>query len=164
MRIGLIADPHGFLGDDARRELAGCERILHAGDVGEGVLQPLAAIAPLTAVRGNNDTEGEASLLPEAAFIELGGLRIALVHRLVDAPRPPWDVLVFGHCHKQHAYEQQGRLWVNPGAAGRRGFHRSRSVALLELAGARPEVTFIDLGLRSAARPGRGDRTSELVR
>lgn len=151
MRIGLIADTHGYLGEDARAALTGCDRILHAGDVGEGVLEALADHAPLTAVRGNNDLEGEAAQLPEVAFIEVDGVRIALVHRLVDAPLAPWDVLVFGHCHKQHAYEQDGRLFVNPGAAGRRGFHRTRSVALVEFVGAKPSVTFIDLGPRNAA-------------
>jgi uncharacterized protein len=150
MRIGLVADTHGYLGDDVCAALAGCERILHAGDVGDNVLERLAAIAPLTAVRGNNDTDGETALLPEVAFVEAAGVRIAVVHRLVDAPPPPWDVLVFGHCHKQHAYEHDGRLLANPGAAGNRGFHRTRSIALLDLGGSKPEVTFIDFGPRTA--------------
>lgn len=150
MRIGLIADTHGFLGDDAAAALAGTGHILHAGDVGEGVLARLGELAPLTAVRGNNDTRGEASLLPDVAFLDVAGVRIALVHRLVDAPPPPWDILVFGHCHKQHDDRVDGRRYLNPGAAGRRGFHRTRSVALLHVRGADARVEFVELGLRSA--------------
>lgn len=151
--IGLIADTHGFIGGDALAALAGCGHILHAGDIGEGVLQPLAALAPVTAVRGNNDLDGEPAALPEVAFIDLAGHRVAIVHRLIDAPRDGFDVLVFGHCHRQHADFRGSRLFVNPGAAGRRGFHQRRSVGLMELrAGEPPTVEFVDLGARSEAR------------
>jgi putative phosphoesterase len=154
MRIGLIADTHGYLGADALAALAGCDRIVHAGDIGDGVLEPLARVAPLTAVRGNNDTAGEAAALPEVVFFEAAARRVAVVHRLADAPpEADWDILVFGHCHRQHADERDGRLLLNPGAEGRRGFHRARSVALLDLAIEAPPVArFIDLGTRSAAR------------
>jgi putative phosphoesterase len=154
--IGLIADTHGFIGDDALAAFATCDHILHAGDVGDGVLAPLAAVAPLTAVRGNNDLAGEAAALPEVAFVDLAGHRIALVHRLIDAPADGFDLLVFGHCHRQHDYTAGAACFVNPGAAGRRGFHATRSVALLELRpGAEPAVRFIDLGARGRRLPQR---------
>lgn len=153
MRIGLVADTHGFLGPDVLAALQGCEHILHAGDIGPGVIEPLARIAPLTAVRGNNDTAGLESTLPEFERVELAGCTVAVVHRRSDAPPSDWDLLVFGHCHRRHAYWEAGRLLLNPGAAGRRGFHRERSVAILELLPGRPAaVEFVDLGLRSAAR------------
>lgn len=157
MRIGLIADTHGYLGEEAIAALRGCERIVHAGDIGPGVLGRLAEIALVTAVRGNNDTSGAESELPATVIADFGGVRLAVVHRLVDAPPLPWEMLIFGHSHRRHLEWRGGRLLVNPGAAGRRGFHRERSVALLELEPARqPAVEFIDLGPRSAANaPGR---------
>lgn len=152
MRIGLVADTHGFLGEDVLAALDGCEHILHAGDIGPGVIEPLARVAPVTAVRGNNDTAGPESELPEVETLELAGFSVSVVHRLADAPPPARDLLVFGHCHRRHAYIDADRLFLNPGAAGRRGFHRQRSVAVLELLPGRPAaVEFIDLGLRASA-------------
>lgn len=153
MLLGLVADTHGFLGNDVLAALAGADHILHAGDVGDGVLSGLRELAPLTAVRGNNDTGGEAAELPEVAYVATPAGRVALVHRLVDAPpESEWDLLVFGHCHRQHADERDGRLLLNPGAAGRRGFHSQRSVALLNLEAGRREMRFVDLGPRREAR------------
>ena len=150
MLIGLIADTHGFLGDDAGAALLGVDHIVHAGDVGDGVLSRLQGVAPVLAVRGNNDLAGEAAVLPEVAWLDIAGRRIAIVHRLRDAPGDDWDVLIFGHCHRQHAYREGERWLFNPGAAGRRGFHARRSVAVLTLvAGAEPNCQFIDLGPRS---------------
>ena len=152
MRFGLIADTHGYLGEDALRALAGCDAILHAGDVGEGVLAGLGLLAPLTAVRGNNDTTGAAAALPGVAYLDSPAGPIAVVHRLVDAPREGWDVLVFGHCHRPHVYEdERGRLYANPGAAGRRGFHRERSVAVLSCQAGAATVEVVSLGPRRAA-------------
>ncbi|MGE5594855.1 MAG: metallophosphoesterase family protein [Hyphomicrobiales bacterium] len=152
MRLGLVADTHGYLGTDVLHALEGCDAILHAGDVGPGVLEALREIGPLVAVRGNNDTTGEAAGLPEIAYLDSPAGRIAVVHRLADAPRGEWDILVFGHCHRRHDDREGGRHFVNPGAAGRRGFHRERSVALLDARPGASTVTFVDLGPRSAAR------------
>lgn len=152
MELGLIADTHGYLGHDVLAALAGCDQILHAGDVGDGVLAGLRDIAPTTAVRGNTDVSGEAAALPEVVTLETPAGPIAVVHRLADAPGGDWRILVFGHCHRQHAYTgDDGRLFANPGAAGRRGFHRERSVARLRLNGGAPSIEFIDLGPRRAA-------------
>ncbi|MGH2632480.1 MAG: metallophosphoesterase family protein, partial [Tepidiformaceae bacterium] len=152
MLLGLIADTHGYLGDDALAALAGVDHILHAGDVGEGVLSRLRKIAPLNAVRGNNDTAGEAATLAEVELLDAAELRLVLVHRLRDAPSGGWDMLVFGHCHRQHAYREGARWLFNPGAAGRRGFHARRSVALLTVEeGSEPHCEFVDLGPRSVA-------------
>lgn len=152
MLIGLIADTHGFLGEDVPPAFRGCELIIHAGDVGPAVLDRLWEVAPVAAVRGNNDTSGPESQLPERIDMELAGCRVAVVHRLVDAPRNGFDVLVYGHCHKRHADLNEGRWFLNPGAAGRRGFHASRSVALLRIEDAGVHCDFVDLGARTAAR------------
>ena len=150
MLLGLIADTHGHLGADAREALRGCDHVLHAGDVGGGVLGPLSELAPLTAVRGNNDLAGEAAALAEVAFLELAGRRIAVVHRLVDAPPDgSFDILVFGHCHKTHDDEANGRRYINPGAAGLRGFHRQRTLALLHLYKDSADLEFIMLDARN---------------
>ena len=151
MLIGLIADTHGELAEDARRALAGCELILHAGDIGANVLAGLEGIAPTVAVRGNNDLAGAEALLPEVAFFDAAERKIAIVHRLVDAPKDGFDILVFGHCHKRHDEERDGRRYLNPGAAGRRGFHRERSVALLRIETGVVTCEFVDLGPRSTA-------------
>jgi putative phosphoesterase len=149
MRLGLLSDTHGYLGDDVFESLAGVDAVIHAGDVGEAVLGPLGALAPLTAVRGNTDTRGEAAGLPEHVELTVAGLRITVVHRYLDRPASGYDVLVFGHCHRTHAETEGGILFLNPGAAGRRGFHTRRSVAILEITDGRPECHFIDLGPRS---------------
>jgi putative phosphoesterase len=149
VRIGLIADTHGYLGADAEAALAGCDRIVHAGDIGPGVLERLGGISPVIAVSGNNDLSGPEAALPLIASFDAGGRRISVVHRLVDRPTEGWDVLVFGHCHRTHADYDGGRLLINPGAAGRRGFHARRSVAVLALEHG-VSWTFVDLGPRSA--------------
>jgi hypothetical protein len=151
--IGLIADTHGFLGEDARAALEGVDVIVHAGDIGAGVLGPLRQLARVVAVRGNNDSSGEAAELPDHAQFRFGETTIAVVHRLADAPPAGWDVLVFGHCHKRHCDSADGRLLVNPGAAGRRGFHTHRSVALLRLGPDGPACEFVELGPRKASLP-----------
>lgn len=151
MLLGLIADTHGYLGPDAAIALAGCERLLHAGDIGTGVLEALRQLAPVTAVRGNNDLTGDDASLPLVVFEEHEGHRLALVHRLIDAPAEGWDILVFGHCHRRHSDSDGDLLRLNPGAAGRRGFHTTRSIALLTLEPGLRRVEFIDLGPRSKA-------------
>jgi putative phosphoesterase len=153
VRIGLIADTHGFLGDDVVESLAGCDFLLHAGDVGPGVLWLIERVAETVAVRGNNDLAGPEAELPLVAWVEVAGVRIAVVHRLVDSPRDGFDILVFGHCHRQHDYLVDGRRYINPGAAGRRGFHARRSAAILEERHGEWGLRFIDLGARvDAAR------------
>lgn len=158
MRIGVIADTHGTADECLLEALRGCDHIVHAGDVGQGVLERLASIAPTTAVRGNTDRKGEAMRLPTVAWLACEGFRIAVVHREEDAPHDGWDILVVGHTHRaREEWQQNGRLVLNPGAAGHRGIHRERTVALLELsAGAIPRVTFLTLGVR--ARQAQGAR------
>lgn len=150
--IGLIADTHGYLGHDVGPVFAGCDLIVHAGDVGPAVIAGLEPIAPVAAVRGNNDASGPESLLPVLLELELAGRRVTVVHRIVDAPREGFDVLVYGHCHKRHADFVDGRWLLNPGAAGKRGFHTARSVALLRLEGESVSCDFVELGARAGLR------------
>ena len=138
MKIGLISDTHGLLRTEAMAALAGCDHLLHAGDIGKPeILDALRKITPLTAVRGNND-EGLAwaSELPERIELSLGGIGIYLTHQAADVPAHLPDsvrVVVTGHSHQPLIEERDGRLWINPGSAGPRRFKLPISVALLHL-------------------------------
>lgn len=143
--VGLISDTHGWLDPELVQLFAGCEVILHAGDIGEeAVLGELGTIARTEAVRGNIDG-GALRHLPLTRVVEVHGRRIALLHiagsptrpnkaarELIKAEAP--DVLVVGHSHIAVAGRVHGTLWINPGAAGRQGFHDKRFAALLHIA------------------------------
>ena len=140
-RIGLVSDTHGLVRPDVHRALAGVEVILHAGDVGgDDVLDELSLIAPVHAVYGNTDVPGDARLVHEIVR-EFDGVRVHVSHgHEVGSPNPARllaryaeDVLVYGHTHRQLVTEADGRLVVNPGAAGPRRFDLKPSVAILEI-------------------------------
>jgi putative phosphoesterase len=153
IRIGLIADTHGLLRPDVHRALAGVELILHAGDVcGDEILDELALIAPVQAVRGNCDEPSERRL-SERLELELGGVRIHVSHGH-ELGRPgaarvaaayDADVCVYGHTHRQLIERVDGRLVVNPGAAGHRRFDLVPSVAILTITGGRAEAELVEL-------------------
>src|SRR5207249_8979483 len=130
--------------------LKGVDLILHAGDIGaEGVIAALERIAPVTAVAGNNDAKLAQLGLPLRVDVDLGGVRIHLVHRLIDAvPGADTRVVVYGHSHKALVAERDGMLWVNPGAAGRVGFHREVTLAFLRVEHGRCEAELVLLGPR----------------
>lgn len=136
MRIGLISDTHGLLRPEALDYLAGCDHIIHGGDIGgPHILEQLAAIAPLTAVRGNNDRGDWADALPETALLRFEDVAVYAIHDLKQLDIDPeargvW-VVVSGHSHKPVQDERKGVLYVNPGSAGRRRF--SLPIALGEL-------------------------------
>jgi putative phosphoesterase len=134
--------------------LAGCDHIVHGGDIGgPEILERLGSLAPLTVVRGNNDTAAWARALPETARIELGGAVLYVIHDVkaldVDPPAAGVDVVVSGHSHRPACARRRGVLYVNPGSAGRRRFSlpvsagellveggavRARLVTLMEIA------------------------------
>jgi uncharacterized protein len=128
LRIGLISDTHGMLRPQAKRFLDGCDHIVHAGDVGNGdVLGELAAVAPVTAVRGNNDRGEWAAALPETQTIRLGNVALFVLHDLkeLEMHACPADVrvVICGHSHKPQVLRQpSGVLVINPGSAGPRRF------------------------------------------
>jgi putative phosphoesterase len=123
-RIGLISDTHGLLRPEAAAFLAGCSSIIHGGDIGgDDVLEGLRRIAPLTAVRGNNDPE---AALPETEIVRVDGVAIYAIHDRakldIDPQAAGIRVVVSGHSHQPSAAERDGVLFVNPGSAGRRRF------------------------------------------
>lgn len=127
IRIGLISDTHGLLRPEAQAFLHGCDQIVHAGDIGRPeILDELAAIAPLTAIRGNIDVVAWAADVPETLRVELAGLRFLVLHDRkqldLDPAAAGIDVVVSGHSHKPLIEECDGVLYVNPGSAGPRRF------------------------------------------
>jgi putative phosphoesterase len=157
VRIALVSDTHGM--DDPRLPglFRGCERVLHAGDmVTSPVLDSLARIAPVTAVRGNNDLDPRFERLPDSLVLPLGELRLFMIHDLGsrEHPRPRAgaalaraqpDIVIHGHSHRPGAALHAGRLYVNPGSAGPRRFTLPRTAAILTLSGRRAHVAFFDL-------------------
>ena len=150
MRIGLISDTHGLLRPQALAALAGVERIIHAGDIGNAaVLDALAAIAPVDVVRGNNDTGAWAAAIPHDVTLEYGGVRIYLLHDIKELKgrMPPVQVVIAGHSHKPLVQEQDGVLRVNPGSAGPRRFKLPVTVGLLEIVDGRATATIVELAV-----------------
>ena len=150
MRIGLISDTHDLLRAEARQALAGVDRILHAGDIcNPGLLDELDAIAPVSAVRGNNDRGPWSQALPETAIVRIDDVRILVVHDLatlaVDPAAEGIDVVVSGHSHKPQVARRGDVLYVNPGSAGPRRFRLPVSLGFLTLAGGRIEAEVEEL-------------------
>jgi putative phosphoesterase len=150
MRIGLVSDTHGLLRPEALDFLAGSEHIVHGGDIGApDILERLAAIAPLTVVRGNNDTAPWAKSIPETARIDFGGVGILVIHDLKELGIDPLAhgvrVVVSGHSHKPACVERGGVLYVNPGSAGRRRFTLPIAAGELLIDGGRVEARLVTL-------------------
>jgi putative phosphoesterase len=139
-RIGLISDTHNQVRPEALARLAGVDAIIHAGDICQPeVLDALARIAPVTAVRGNNDRGAWADGLPVATTLKLGGVAIHVVHDIadlqIDRKNEPVDVIVSGHSHKPSVTTRDGVLFVNPGSAGPRRFKLPISMGMLIVEG-----------------------------
>ena len=155
LTIGLISDTHGLLRPEALELLRGSDFIIHAGDVGDPqILDDLARLAPVTAVRGNVDTASWASSLPEKAVLEVDrSTRIYVLHRIEDLDLDPaaagYHAVVFGHSHKPGTQWRDGVLYVNPGSAGRRRFSLPISVARLHVREERISVDLIEIGKSS---------------
>ena len=157
-RIGLISDTHGLLREEAIAAVRGSDHLIHAGDIGDaGILQRLSAIAPLTAVRGNNDVDDWADAVPETQQVQLGGARIYVIHDLatlaIDPRTAGIDVVVSGHSHRPRCERRQGVLYVNPGSAGPRRFRLPIGVGILtiETAGIDAELITLEVGAANAS-------------
>jgi putative phosphoesterase len=136
MLVGVISDTHGLLRPEALVALAEAEHILHAGDVGDpAILDVLREIAPVTAIRGNVDVEGDCAELPATDVVELSGKLFYLVHSVHDLDIKPEAagvaVVVSGHSHKPSIEERHGVMYLNPGSAGPRRFNLAVTVALV---------------------------------
>ena len=153
LRVGLISDTHGLLRPEASAFLRGCNRIIHAGDIGaHNVLRELSAIAPITAVRGNNDRGSWAEVLPQTQLIRFGEVVVYVVHDLARLDVEPQaagvSVVVSGHSHQPLIERRSGVLYVNPGSAGPRRFKLPIAVAELHIAGEAVTARIAELSSR----------------
>lgn len=150
LRVGLISDTHGLLRDEAIDALRGSDLLVHAGDICDPrILDALRALAPLTAVRGNNDHGDWAAALPETARLEIGALALYVIHDLAELTIDPAaagvQVVVSGHSHKPLIDERGGVLYVNPGSAGPRRFKLPIAVAEVEVRGRTATARIVEL-------------------
>lgn len=138
MKIGILSDTHDLLRPEVIGCLRGCDRILHGGDISSRkILDELEKIAPVKAVRGNNDKEW-AEGLPLVLDLELGGLRICMTHKKKDLPADlsPYDLVICGHTHRYESVwsetaDDRRTLFLNPGSCGPRLFHQPITLAVL---------------------------------
>ncbi len=149
-RVGLISDTHGLLRPEAVAFLRGSDRIVHAGDIGDAsVLGELNALAPVTAVRGNNDKGPWAAAIAETEVLQVEEVFIYVLHDLAELDLDPvaagFQVVVSGHSHRPSVAERNGVLYVNPGSSGPRRFKLPIAVAALEVAGPSVKATLVEL-------------------
>jgi len=154
MLVGVISDTHGLLRPEAFDALCGCGYILHAGDVGDPeILTVLADIAPVTAVRGNVDTQPWARHLPETEVVEIGGISIYLLHDLGQLDLKPeaagFRIVIYGHSHRPRMEEKNGVLYFNSGSGGPRRFSLPVSVGRLWIENGKVEAETIELKVSS---------------
>jgi uncharacterized protein len=138
MLIGIISDTHGLLRPEAGELLRGSEHIIHAGDIGSPEIIPqLEKIAPVTAIRGNVDTEAWARRFAETEVVELGGVHIYVIHDVNALDLNPkaagFAAVISGHSHQPKQETKDGVLYFNPGSAGPRRFKLPISVGRMEI-------------------------------
>jgi putative phosphoesterase len=149
-RVGLIADTHGLLRPAAIEALRGSDFIIHAGDIGDpAILDRLSEIAPVTAVRGNNDKGQWAARLPQSDLLRVGAASIYVIHDLAELDLDPaaagHGVVVSGHSHRPMQESRDGVLFVNPGSAGPRRFTLPISLGYLLVSGDRAIAGLVEL-------------------
>ena len=152
-RVGLISDTHGLLRPEAKAFLQGSDYIVHGGDIGHpGILEELARLAPVTAVRGNNDRGLWAEPLRETEFLQVDEVFVYAIHDLARLDIEPIAagvrVVVFGHSHQPLVEERGGVLYVNPGSSGPRRFRLPIGIGELLITGSSVSARIVDLAGR----------------
>jgi hypothetical protein len=151
-RVGLISDTHSLLRPEAVTFLRGSDYIVHAGDIGSpAILDELTALAPVTAVRGNNDRGSWAAGIPQSQILQADHVSIYVLHDLAELDLDPvaagFQVVVSGHSHQPSVQERNGVLYVNPGSSGPRRFKLPISVAELNIAGHAVGARLVELAV-----------------
>jgi putative phosphoesterase len=152
MRVAVLSDTHGLLRSEVAAAIAGASHILHAGDVGDPrILDALRTIAPVTAIRGNVDTQGPCATLPATEMIDLAGATIYLLHAIDDLDLKPEAagiaVIVYGHSHQPSIRHRNGVLYLNPGSCGPRRFSLPVSMAWLTIEDGVVTADLVDLSV-----------------
>ncbi|MDR3742057.1 MAG: metallophosphoesterase family protein [Terracidiphilus sp.] len=154
MKIGVVSDTHGLLRPEVLPALKGVEHILHLGDVGNAsILDELAALAPVHAVRGNTDHTGRSGKLPETDVLLFEDHYLYLLHDLgtlhLDPAAAKFSVVLYGHSHQPRIEHRKGVLYFNPGSCGPRRFELPATVGLLHLeSGAEPKAEIVYLPIK----------------
>ena len=148
--VGIISDTHGLLRPESVSALQGSDHIVHGGDIGkQTIIDQLAAIAPVTAVRGNVDKGELASSYPHSAVLEIDAIRIYTLHILEELQEDPvragYRVVVYGHSHKPSIETRDEVLYINPGSAGPKRFSLPTTLARLTITGTNIDAEIIDL-------------------
>ncbi len=146
--VGVISDTHGLLRPEVAAVFDGVDLILHAGDIGDPeVLEKLSTVAPVFAVRGNNDTELWAKDIPETRIVPIGDIRVFMIHDVKELKRSPSNcqAVVAGHSHRPVIEKREGLLFLNPGSAGPRRFKLPICVARLTVRGSAITAKLIEL-------------------
>ncbi len=138
MKLGIVSDTHGLLRPEVAPALQGVDQILHIGDVGKiSILDELAKIAPVIAIRGNVDREGACAKLPETEVVLVEGRYIYVLHDLktlhLDPAAGKFAAVLYGHTHVPNFYTKKGVLYFNPGSCGPRRFELPVTVGLLTI-------------------------------
>jgi putative phosphoesterase len=155
LKISVISDTHGLLRPEVLPKLEGVESILHLGDVGDSkILDALREIAPVTAVRGNIDTDGPCSRLPETEVLLIEGGYIYLLHNIetlhLDPAAAKFSAVLYGHSHKAGISRHKGVLYFNPGSCGPRRFNLAVTIGYLHVGAngvVTPEIVDLDIPL-----------------
>ena len=148
--IGVISDTHGLVRPEAMAALKGVELIIHGGDIGKAeVLQSLSLIAPVCAIRGNNDRDGWAKKLPDVLTLQINGINFYVIHNVNELESDPSaagiHAVISGHSHKPSVIERDGVLFINPGSAGPRRFKLPVTVSKLRLQPQKVAAEIIEL-------------------
>jgi len=176
LRVGIISDTHGLFRPEARAFLLGCEYIIHGGDIGRPeILEELAAMAPLIAVRGNNDTQPWAARLRATELMRVGNVFVYVIHNLAELDIDPGAagvrVVVSGHSHQPTLEDRAGIMYVNPGSCGPRRFKLPVCAGEIMVSGSAVKARIVDLSagrcatlhaatLRAATLPGTASRAA----
>ena len=136
-RIAVLSDTHGLLRPEVVEAIAGCDAIIHGGDINKPeIIERLQEIAPVYVVRGNNDKEW-AEHLPVTLTFQIEDCRFFLVHNKKEVLKDLTGInaVIFGHYHKYFEKTIDGRLWLNPGSCGKRRFDQEITLAMLTVDG-----------------------------
>jgi uncharacterized protein len=148
--VGVISDTHGLLRPEAVAALRGVDAIVHAGDIGTpDVLERLGEIAPVTAVRGNNDRGAWAEKLLPTEVFEIAGVLLYVLHDVKELDLDPravgFGAVISGHSHQPGQEERDGVLYFNPGSAGPRRFKLPVSLGRLTVEDGRVRGRILEL-------------------